>query len=108
MKVVSLNKNNFETQVLKHSGVYAVRFWAEWCGPCRAMEPMYKAMAEEPSAKASFGEVDIDRSPEIAAAFGIRGVPTVILFKDGKPVEQVVGLREKSKYAALIDQLVAS
>lgn len=87
---------NFETEVLQSKGVSVVRFWADWCGPCTAMKPIYGEIAEELQKQVAFGEVDIDHSPEIANAFGIRSIPTIVIFKDGKPVDGIVGMAQKS------------
>ncbi|OXT02197.1 thioredoxin [Notoacmeibacter marinus] len=108
MTVRILTSKNFEINVLKREGVSVVRFWAEWCGPCRMMQPMYASLAEELAKDAEFGEVDVEADPDIASAFGIRGVPTVIFFKDGKPASQIVGVATRSKYAETVSQLAAA
>ncbi|MGE6781817.1 thioredoxin family protein [Ensifer adhaerens] len=108
MTVKSLNATNFESDVLKRAGVSVVRFWAEWCGPCRMMQPMYSSLAQEMAHIAEFGEVDVDSNPGIASTFGIRAVPTVIFFKDGKPMSQISGVAARSKYADSVSQLAAA
>lgn len=106
--VTQLDPATFRSDVVEAGGVYAVRFWATWCGPCRMMEPIFKSLADELDGRAGFGEVDVDTAPEIAAAYGIRGVPTVLVFKDGAPVDQLVGLAPKSRYAAVLERQLAA
>jgi len=105
--ITALTTENFETDVLRNAGVYAVRFWAEWCGPCRTMQPVFQTVADELADRAGFGEVDIDAAPELAGAFGVRSIPTVMLFKDGKPVDQLVGIGARSDYVAAIEKRLA-
>lgn len=101
-KIAAYTKDNFQSEVLDAQGVTVVRFWAAWCGPCTAMKPIFHDVANELASHASFGEVDIDSSPEIANAFGIRSIPTVLVFKDGKPVDGIVGGAPKN---LLIDNI---
>lgn len=100
--VTTLDTSNFEGFMQAPGTVKVVRFWATWCRPCIALEPTYNEVAREMKDSANFGEVDIDLAPEIAGAFGIRSVPTVLVFKDGKPVDMVVGLNPKDKYTAAV------
>jgi thioredoxin 1 len=108
MTVTALTRDNFEAEVLNQEGVYLVRFWAEWCGPCRMMKPMYQSMAEELDAKAGFGEIDIDVAPDLASAYGILSIPTVIVYKNGKPVEKFVGVSPKNNYVTSIHNHLGS
>lgn len=108
MSITTLTKSNFEAEVIKKPGVSVVRFWAPWCGPCRMMEPLYQDLAQTLATKAAFGEVEIDAEPEIAGALGIRSIPTVVVFKDGRPVDQMVGLGPKSNYVSLIERQLAA
>ncbi|WP_176084752.1 thioredoxin family protein [Martelella sp. HB161492] len=100
--VTKLDSNNFNSFMEGTGSVKVLRFWATWCRPCIALEPIYNDVAAELKDDAAFAEVDIDVAPEIAGAFGIRSVPTVIIFKDGKPVQGVVGLNPKERYTAAI------
>jgi thioredoxin 1 len=97
-----VTSENFEADVLKSEGVTVVRFWATWCGPCIRMKPIYSEVAGELGASAKFTEVDIDQAPEIASAFGIRSVPTTVVFKDGQPVDGVMGLVPRSQLTDLV------
>ncbi|MEF9388279.1 thioredoxin family protein [Ralstonia pseudosolanacearum] len=96
--VQSLNEGNFEKYVQEGRPVKVLRFWATWCSPCRALLPVYEEVANELSEIASFAEIDIDHSPGLADAFGIRSVPVVIVMKDGAVVDNLVGLKPKARY----------
>lgn len=100
--VTSLDASNFDSFINGQGRVKVLRFWATWCRPCIALEPTYNEVASELADTAAFGEVDIDKAPEIAGAFGIRSVPTVIVMKDGQPVDMVVGLNPKAKYVQAV------
>ncbi len=88
-KVIHLSEDNFETGV--QDGLTLVDFWAEWCAPCLALAPVMDELADEYSEKLTVAKVDIDANPNIPAKFGIRGIPTVILFKDGQQLDMFVG-----------------
>ncbi len=74
-----------------------VDFWAPWCGPCRAVAPIVEELAKEYSDKADFAKVNVDESPLVASQYGVMSIPTIILFKDGKPFEQIVGFKPKKR-----------
>jgi thioredoxin 1 len=84
-----------------------VDFYADWCGPCKAIGPIVEELANEYHGKIQVRKVNIDDNPELASQLGIRGIPTLILFKDGKPAETVVGLVSKSALADVIDRHAA-
>jgi len=88
-KVVHLNEDTFDQGVSK--GVTLVDFWAEWCAPCKALEPTVDELANKYGDKLTVAKVDIDSNPNIPAKFGIRGIPTLLLFKDGQQVDMFVG-----------------
>ncbi len=100
--VLNTTDQNFERDVLKNSKPVIVDFWATWCAPCRALAPVVDEVANQYKANLGVFKVDIDSNPETPAKFGVRGIPTVILFKDGKVVDQVVGAVPKSTLEALI------
>jgi thioredoxin 1 len=96
--------NNFEADVLKAGRPVLVDFWAEWCGPCRAMEPSIHALAGDYAGKVSVGKLNVDDNPSITMRYMVRGIPTVMLFKDGQIVDQVVGLVDKGALKQMLDK----
>ena len=90
---LNLNKDNFDQSI--SSGVALVDFWAEWCGPCKMQLPIIEEFSSEMEGKATIGKVNVDEELELAQSFGIQSIPTLILFKDGKPVKKLVGLHSK-------------
>ena len=84
-------------------GVTAVDFWAPWCGPCKAIAPMLDELAGELGGKAKIVKMNVDENPEVAGSFGIMSIPTLILFKDGKPVNKLVGGQPKPQLKAFIE-----
>jgi thioredoxin 1 len=95
---------NFESDVLKASQPVLVDFWAEWCGPCRAMEPSIHALAGDYAGKVSVGKLNVDDNPSITMRYMVRGIPTVMLFKGGQIVDQVVGLVDKGALKQMVDK----
>ncbi len=102
MKPVEVTDSNFEAEVLNSSTPVLVDFWAEWCGPCKMIAPVVEELAKELSGKLKVGKVDVDNNQQIAMKFGIRSIPTLLVFKGGKVVDQLVGAVPKK---ALIDKL---
>jgi thioredoxin 1 len=100
--VLEINDLNFESEVLKSSLPFLLDFGAVWCGPCRVLAPVVDKLADEVAGKARVGKLDIDDSPATASKFGIRGVPTVVVFKDGKESGRHVGVTSKETLAKLL------
>ena len=89
---IDVTDNTWEDEVLNSDLPILVDFWAEWCGPCKMIAPAVHDLAEEYTGKLNVAKVDIDNSPEIATKYGIRSIPALIFFRDGKPVDQVLSL----------------
>ncbi len=92
---IDVTDNTWEDEVLNSDLPILVDFWAEWCGPCKMIAPAVHDLAEEYTGKLNVAKVDIDNSPEIATKYGIRSIPALIFFRDGKPVDQVIGALPK-------------
>jgi thioredoxin 1 len=100
--VRSTTDTDFEKEVLGSSKPVLVDFWATWCAPCRALAPVVDEVASQYAGKLDVFKVDIDSNPDTPARFGVRGIPTLILFKDGKVVDQVVGAVPKATIESLV------
>jgi thioredoxin 1 len=100
---VEFNKSNFDAEVINSDVPVLVDFWAPWCGPCKMIGPIIEELATEFEGKAKIGKVNVDDNQDLAGSFGIRGIPTVMLFKGGQVVNQFVGLRPKEDLAAAIN-----
>ncbi len=101
-KVLAFGDSNFDTEVLQSPVPVLVDFWASWCAPCKAIAPIVDALAEDFEGKIKVGKVNVDDNPATPSKYGIRGIPTIILFKDGKVIDQVVGAVPKAQLEALI------
>ena len=101
---LNLNKDNFDQSI--SSGVALVDFWAEWCGPCKMQLPIIEEFSSEMEGKATVGKVNVDEQLELAQSFGIQSIPTLILFKDGKPVKKLVGLHSKESLYEEVNQVL--
>ena len=103
MSVIHFSKQGFE-QAAGKDGVMLVDFWAGWCGPCKMLAPTIEELGILFANQAVIGKVDVDAEPDIARQYGIMSIPTVVIFKDGKEVERVVGLQPKAIYEALVNK----
>ena len=104
---IAVTETDFEQQVLKSDKPVLVDFWAEWCGPCRALGPVIENLSGEYDGRATVAKIDVDSNQGIAAQFGIRSIPTVMLFDKGQVVETFVGVRPQGDYAASIEKALA-
>ncbi len=103
MAEIKITVDNFEQEVIQSEQPVLVDFWAAWCGPCRMLAPAVAQIAAECEGKIKVGKVNVDEEPELAQRFGIMSIPTVLAFKDGKKVNQSIGLVQKDKLLALFD-----
>ena len=101
MAVITITKENFETEVLKSAQPVLLDFWAAWCGPCRMLSPVVDEVAEERT-DVKVGKVNVDEQPELAAEFGVMSIPALLLFENGKLVRQAAGARPKSGVLELL------
>lgn len=104
--VVSVTNDTFDQEVIKTPGIVMVDFWATWCGPCKIVAPVVAELAKEYEGKAKFAKVNTDENADLATKFNIRGIPTLIFFKDGEVKEQIVGAVPKAQLKSKIDSLL--
>ena len=105
-KVQTLTDSNFDQSVVKSDKPVLVDFWAEWCGPCKRLAPTVDELATDYDGRMLIGKLNVDDNPAVAGRFSIRGIPTLLLFKGGQIVEQVVGLADKASLKRMIDKHV--
>ncbi len=102
MAEITLTKENFEEEAVRSDKPVLIDFWATWCGPCKMLAPIIAEIAEENEGKVKVCKVDVDEQPELAAAFRVSSIPTVIVMKDGKVTNMSVGYRPKDQITALL------
>jgi thioredoxin 1 len=105
--VHTFTDDNFQDEVLNADGPVLVDFWAEWCGPCRQVAPIVEDIAEEYEGKAKVGKVDVDANQQTAMEYGIRSIPSLMIFKDGEAVDQIIGVAPKNKITGKLDEQMA-
>ena len=103
MATVKVDKGNFQADVLDAKEPVVVDFWAEWCGPCKMIAPILEDVAKEYNGKVTIAKMDVDANQDTPAKFGVRGIPTLILFKNGVAAAQKVGALAKGQLTAFID-----
>ena len=95
---IKITESNFESEVLQSDRPVLIDFWADWCRPCHMLAPTIEKLAADNAGRATIGKLDVDENPEIAGRFGIRSIPTVLLFKQGKVVESLIGVQPAQAY----------
>jgi len=103
---LEVNDGNFDEVVIKSDKPVVVDFWAEWCGPCRMIAPIIEEISNEYSERALVVKCDVDNSPGVAAKFGIRNIPTILFFKDGKVADKQVGAVPKNNFVTKLNALM--
>ena len=103
---IDVNEENFDSVVIKSEKPVLVDFWAEWCGPCKMLTPTIEAIAEEYKDKSSIVKINIDDAPAIATKYGIRSIPSILLFSKGDVMEQRVGAVSKEELTSLLDKII--
>ena len=103
-KTLVFTDQNFESEVLKSDKPVLVDFWAEWCGPCRMMAPAVEALAEEYASRAKIGKLNVDENQSVTARYQIRGIPTLLVFKNGEVQEQYIGVTSKDVIVKMLER----
>ena len=101
-----VDTNSFATEVVEASQPVLVDFWAPWCGPCKMLGPIVETLAEENAGKLTVAKINVDENKSLAAQFGIRGIPTLVFFNNGKEVKRLVGAQGKPQLQKVIDEVV--
>lgn len=103
-RMIDVTDETFERDVLKSTLPVLVDFWAVWCGPCKMLEPTVASIAEEYAGRAVVARLNVDENPETAGRYGIKGIPTLILFKDGEEKDRIIGVVPKERIADMINR----
>ncbi len=103
---ITVNDENFDDEVLRSNIPVLVDFWAEWCGPCKVVGPTVEALASDYQGKVKVAKLNVDDNPEAAGRFGVRSIPTLIVFKDGEAQQTAVGVKPKGQLAELIEKVL--
>ncbi len=103
MAVITITSGNFEADVLNSDKPVLLDFWASWCGPCRMVSPIVDEIGNEADGRYKVGKINVDEQPELAARFDVMSIPTLMVFKDGKPYRTAVGARSKQDILSMLD-----
>lgn len=107
MATVTVDKNNFQSDVLQANEPVVVDFWADWCGPCKMISPALEEISNELDGKVKIAKLNIDENPELAAQYGVRSIPTLLMFKNGEVADMKVGAAPKTALSAWVSGAVA-
>ncbi|MDP8225767.1 MAG: thioredoxin [Candidatus Lernaella stagnicola] len=102
--MLEVNDNTFEAEILQHEGLSLVDFWAPWCAPCKMVGPIMEQLAADFDGRVKVSKLNVDEAPQTPGKYSIRGIPTVILFKNGEMVDQVVGARPKAHFEEILNK----
>lgn len=105
--ITTVDQDSFEKAVLESQTPVLVDFWAPWCGPCRAVAPIVEELSKEYKGKVEFAKLNVDESPFVASKYGVMSIPTLMLFKGGKPMQHAVGLQPKEQLKKMLDRVLA-
>ena len=105
--IVHLTADTFDQEVVEHSGITIVDFWATWCGPCKMLAPLLDEIAAERAGRVKVAKVNVDEEQRVVMRFNVRSAPTLLIFKNGKPVAQIIGAVAKHRIEAALDQAAA-
>ena len=107
MAALEVTDDSFTNEVLNSELPVLVDFWAEWCGPCKMVSPIVEELSNEYNGKIKVAKLDVDSNPQTATNYGIRGIPTLLMFKDGSAVDQIVGAVPKAQIAERLDKIIS-
>ena len=106
MGTINVSDTSFESEVISSEQPVLVDFWAEWCAPCKMIAPIVEELSNEYQGQVKFTKVDVDENPEVAQKYGVRGIPTLLVFNDGAPVDQLVGALPKKTIKDKLENLL--
>ena len=106
MAVVNINKDNFSKEVEQSDLPVIIDFWAEWCGPCKMMGPVFEELSDDYKGKLKFAKVNVDENPELAGKFEVQGIPSLVVVKAGSEIDRIVGFAQKDALKEKIDSLL--
>ncbi|MCD6415155.1 MAG: thioredoxin [Planctomycetes bacterium] len=106
-RVIEVTDADFDSQVMQSELPVVLDLWAPWCGPCRMISPLLKELAEEHAGQVKLCKINVDENPQTAVRFGIQAIPTILFFADGEEKNRLIGVRPKSAYQAVIEEMIS-
>jgi thioredoxin 1 len=107
MKTITITDENFDEEVVKSDKPVLIDFWATWCGPCKMIAPIVEELVDEYEGKAKIGKLDVDNNQQTAIKFGVRSIPTILIFKEGKLKDTIIGARPKEQIVKILNSAIA-